>query len=243
MKFLTSLLVLPALALATKPKPEEISIKAVTHSGNGCPQGSTATSINEDRTVRPINLPRSIPHVPSTALPFPHPHPCQRKHLLTTPPRQVLTVGFDRFQTYIGPGTSFADRSKNCQLHITLEYPSGFSFAVVDSVYHGFALLEEGVRGDFLSTYFFSSDAAADWTTRTSIDGGGIWAEGQVYTQRDAVPAADVVRSPCGGRTAQLNINNRVSLRSNDPKASGMISNDDQTLALTQQIHIDWFEC
>ncbi|KAL2105381.1 hypothetical protein VUR80DRAFT_8467 [Thermomyces stellatus] len=205
MKFLTSLLVLPALALATKPKPEEISIKAVTHSGNGCPQGSTATSINEDRTV--------------------------------------LTVGFDRFQTYIGPGTSFADRSKNCQLHITLEYPSGFSFAVVDSVYHGFALLEEGVRGDFLSTYFFSSDAAADWTTRTSIDGGGIWAEGQVYTQRDAVPAADVVRSPCGGRTAQLNINNRVSLRSNDPKASGMISNDDQTLALTQQIHIDWFEC
>lgn len=79
--------------------------------------------------------------------------------------------------------------------------------------------------------------------TRTTIDGGGVWAQGQVYTQKDAVPAADVVRSPCDGRTAQLNINNRVLLTSSNSKAAGMISNDDQTLALTQQIHIDWFEC
>ena len=135
------------------------------------------------------------------------------------------------------------DRSKNCQLHVTLEYPSGFSFAVVDSTYHGFALLEKGVTGDFISTYFFSSDADNTCSTRSTIQGGGIWAEGQVYTQRDSIPAADVLRSPCDGRSAQLNINNRVSLRSSDSRAAGMISNDDQTLALTQQLHIDWFEC
>ena len=114
---------------------------------------------------------------------------------------------------------------------------------MVNSVYHGFALLEEDVKGDFISTYFFSNDAAATCTTRTSIEGGGIWAEGQVYTQRDAVPASDVIRSPCEGREAQLNINNRVSLTSTDSKAAGMISNDDQTLALTQQVHFEWFEC
>ena len=60
MKFLSSLLVLPALAMATKPEPEQISIKSVTHSGNGCPQGSTSTSINEDLTVCAIT--RSSPH-------------------------------------------------------------------------------------------------------------------------------------------------------------------------------------
>lgn len=161
---------------------------------------------------------------------------------MLTPP-QVITVGFDRFQTYIGPGTTIMDRTKNCQLHVTLEYPSGFSFAVVDSVYHGFALLEEGVKGDFLSMYYFSDDPATTCNTRTSIEGGGLWAEGQVYTQRDSVPATDVIRSKCGGRSATLNINNRVSLTSTDSKASGMISNDDQTLALTQQVNIAWFKC
>ena len=134
------------------------------------------------------------------------------------------------------------DRTKNCQLHVVLSYPAGFSFAVVDSTYHGFALLEKGVKGSFLSTYFFSSDAGDTCTTRTDIEGGGIWAEGQVYTQKDMVPATEVIRSPCG-REDQLNINNRVSLTSSDSKAAGMISNDDQTLALTQQVHIDWYEC
>lgn len=52
MRFISSLLLLPALALATLPPPGEITIKSVTHSGNGCPQGSTSTIMNEDRTVR-----------------------------------------------------------------------------------------------------------------------------------------------------------------------------------------------
>lgn len=67
MKFLTSLLVLPTLALATKPPPEEITIKSVSHSGNGCPQGSTATTMNEDRTVRCQShpLPPTRPSAPN----------------------------------------------------------------------------------------------------------------------------------------------------------------------------------
>lgn len=204
MRFST-LLFLPALALAVAPPKEQIEIVSVTHSGNGCPQNSIAATMNPDRTV--------------------------------------ITVGFDRFQTYIGPGTSIMDRSKNCQLHVNLKYPAGFSFAVMTSVYHGFALLERGVNGDFLSTYFFSDNAANSCTTRTRIVGGGIWADGQVYTQEDSVPASEVVKSPCGGSSSILNINNRVSLTSSVSSASGMISNDDQTLALTQQIHINWYEC
>ncbi|PKS13134.1 hypothetical protein jhhlp_000476 [Lomentospora prolificans] len=205
MRFFAGLLALPVVVLATGPPADQIRIASVTHSGNGCPQGSVSNSINEERTI--------------------------------------ITLGFDRFQTYIGPGTSPQDRSKNCQIHVNLKYPSGFSFAVVDSVYHGFAQLDSGVTGDFLSTYFFSSDAAATCTTRTSIKGGGIWADGQVYTQQDSVPATNVIRSPCGGSDAILNINNRISLSSTKSSASGMITNDDTTLSLTQQVNIKWYEC
>lgn len=205
MRFSSALALLPAVVLASPPPADQVKIVAITHSGNGCPQNTVATTVNSDRTV--------------------------------------ITLGFDSFQTYIGPGTSVRDRSKNCQIHLTLSYPEGFSFAVMQSVYHGFALLEPGTTGDFLSTYYFSSDADETCTTRSRIEGNDFWSEGQVYTQEDLVPAANMVRSPCGGSTAMLNINNRVSLLSTVSTAAGMISNDDQTLALTQQIHIDWFPC
>jgi hypothetical protein len=73
--------------------------------------------------------------------------------------RTVITFGFDSFQTYIGPGTSVSDRSKNCQLHLNLNYPGGFQFAVIESTYHGYAQLDAGVTGTFYSTYYFSQDA------------------------------------------------------------------------------------
>ncbi|KAM0284876.1 hypothetical protein ACHAQH_001797 [Verticillium albo-atrum] len=156
---------------------------------------------------------------------------------------QVITFGFDQFQTYIGPGASYTERSKNCQLHLNLQYPAGFSFAVVDSVYHGFALLDPGVTGNFFSTYYFSADAAKTSTTQTSIRGGGPWANGQVYTKQDFVPAGEIVRSPCGGSQATLNVNNRIALNSDKPEAFGMITNDDATVSLQQQVHIEWYKC
>ena len=34
---------------------------------------------------------------------------------------QVITFGFDRFQTYIGPGISRFENTKNCQLGLGLK--------------------------------------------------------------------------------------------------------------------------
>lgn len=148
------------------PDPSLITIASASFSGNGCPQGTVSTSISSDKTI--------------------------------------ITFGFDAFQTYIGPGTStpqssypppsscyvltrrsaVADRSKNCQLHLTLNYPGGFQYAVLDSTYHGYAQMDAGVTSSFLSTYYFSQDASATTTTKTSLTGGGIWAAGQVYTKQ-----------------------------------------------------------
>jgi hypothetical protein len=156
--------------------------------------------------------------------------------------RTVITFGFDAFQTYIGPGTVVSDRSKNCQLHLNLKYPGGFQFAVIESTYHGYAQLEKGITGTFYSTYYFSQDAKATTTTRTSIEGGGTWAAGQVYTKQDQVPTTSTIWSPCGAE-GLLNINNRVALTSTNATASGQISDDDATVALTQQVHFAWQEC
>ncbi|KAF6816099.1 secreted protein [Colletotrichum musicola] len=161
---------------------------------------------------------------------------------IISPDRTVITFGFDRFQTYIGPGLPLAERTKNCALHLSLKYPGGFQFAVVESTYHGYAQLDEGVTGTFYSTYFFSQDASSTTTTQTSIAGGGIWLDGQVYTKQDSIPTASLIWAPCGA-TGILNVNNRIALTTRNPQAYGSITDDDATVAFTQQINVKWQAC
>ncbi|CBY02373.1 hypothetical protein IAQ61_006960 [Plenodomus lingam] len=160
----------------------------------------------------------------------------------SSPDKTVITYGFDQFQTYIGPGTVPADRSKNCQIHLNLKYPGGFQYAVVDATYHGFARLDEGVTGTFITTYYFSQDAGKTQTTRMTAVGSPALALGQVYTKQDTVETTATIWSPCG-TTGILNINNRISLTSKAASQAGEMSNDDATVAFTQQLHVAWKKC
>ncbi|KAF1916027.1 hypothetical protein BDU57DRAFT_449462 [Ampelomyces quisqualis] len=160
----------------------------------------------------------------------------------TSEDKTVITYGFDQFQAYIGPGTTAADKSKNCQLHLNLAYPGGFQYAVVDATYHGWARLDAGVTGSFITTYYFSQDAGTTQTTRSSFVGGAALANGQVYTKQDSVETTATIWSPCGS-SGILNINNRIALTSANPLASGELSNDDATVAFTQQLHVAWKKC
>jgi len=156
--------------------------------------------------------------------------------------RTVVTFGFDGFQTYIGPGTKTSDRTKNCQIFLNLKYPGGFTFAVLQATYHGYAQLDTGVTGTFLSTYFFSQDASKSTTTRSSFTGGGSLAAGVVYTKTDTVPTTALIFCPCGSNGI-LSINNRVALTSTNSNASGQISDDDATVKFTHQINLQWQRC
>lgn len=168
---------------------------------------------------------------------------------------QVITLGFDNFQAYIGPGTSLKDHSKNCNLLITLKYPSGYSYGVVSSTYHGYAQLEPGVTGSFSSIYFLSSLLSSTFSTSTSIlggsggsgGGGGNYNDGDVYTQTSTISTSKLVLSPCGllglGTNAALNVANTISLGSSNASASGQMTNDDATFGTTQKVSVKWYSC
>ncbi|KAH6681350.1 hypothetical protein B0J14DRAFT_613341 [Halenospora varia] len=168
---------------------------------------------------------------------------CPQGSVSTTlsPDKTVITFGFDAFQTYIGPTAAQADRTKSCQLHLSLKYPSGFQYSVTDATYHGYARLDPGVTGNFLSTYYFSQSASQTCTTKTSISGKE-WLTGQVYTKADHVETTSVIWSPCGA-TGLLNINNRIALTSTNASATGEVSNDDATVSFTQIAHVGWRKC
>ena len=156
--------------------------------------------------------------------------------------RTVVTLGFDEFQTYIGRGRNSADREKNCEIHLNLKYPGGYTFAVVDVTYHGFAQLDNGVSGTFTSEYSFQSGNTTTTTSRADLTGGGGFERGQTYTKHDQIPTSRTVKSPCGGNVNML-IRTRINLSSLNDSASGSTSDDDATIAFTQQVHIGWQTC
>lgn len=157
--------------------------------------------------------------------------------------KTLVTFGFDAFQTYIGPGTSPNQKTKNCQLHLNLKYPGGFQFTVVDATYHGFARMDKGVTSNFITNYFFSQDAAASATLSSQIQGGGkVENPGVPYTIQDKIPSGSYVWSPCGA-SGILNVNNRIALSSANATAAGEVSDDDATIAFTQQLHFVWQKC
>jgi hypothetical protein len=86
------------------------------------------------------------------------------------------------------------------------------------------------------------TDPPHQQTTRSSFTGGGALANGQVYTKQDSVETTATIWSPCGSNGI-LNINNRIALTSKNSKASGELSNDDATVAFTQQLHVAWKKC
>ncbi|KAK7192033.1 secreted protein [Paraphaeosphaeria sporulosa] len=211
----------PAQGSATAPDPSQIVIIDSSYSGNGCPQGSVSTSTSTDKTGRERGYIVEI---------------------IFDDFDKVITYGFDQFQTYIGPGIPTKDNSRACQLHLNLKYPGGFQYAVVSATYHGWARMDKGVTGDFITSYYFSQDAGKTSTTRMSATGGGALTNGQVYTKQDNVETTAVVWSPCG-TNGILNVNNRISLRSSNSSAYGELSNDDATIAFTQQVHVSWQPC
>ncbi|KAE8449235.1 hypothetical protein EG329_008402 [Mollisiaceae sp. DMI_Dod_QoI] len=158
-----------------------------------------------------------------------------------SPDRTVVTFGFDKFQTYIGPNAKQADKTKQCQIHLSLQYPGGFQYAVVDATYHGWARLDSGVTGTFISSYFFSQAASQTCSTRSTISGSQ-WTEGDVYTKHDSIESTAVIWSPCGA-TGILNVNNRIALSSTGSSQTGELSDDDATVSFTHQVHVAWQPC
>ncbi|KAH8719513.1 hypothetical protein GQ44DRAFT_658927 [Phaeosphaeriaceae sp. PMI808] len=163
---------------------------------------------------------------------------------MITPDLYLLSVPTSRvaFTTYIGPTVPATQKSKNCQLHLNLKYPGGFQYAVVDATYHGWARLDEGVTGSFITSYYFSQDAGKTQSTRSSFVGGGALVNGQIYTKQDTVETTATIWSPCGSNGI-LNINNRISLTSKTKEGTGELSTDDATVAFTQQVHVSWRKC
>jgi len=223
----------PWLSIAQRaPSPGDIpliTINEVSTSGSGCPSGSVSVSISSDRTI--------------------------------------VTLGFDEFQLGIGQGFRREDAEMNCNILLNVHYPSGYSYSVLETTYHGFAMLDEGVVGNLETEYTFADDQGRGLVgsvggllsgllggvlgsvtgllsvvTNSVLTGGGALSDGETFTVTDTIPIREQVSAPCGGQNANLLVRTHISLEA-ARGGSGVLSDEDATFALTQQVHVGWERC
>ncbi|KAH6643084.1 hypothetical protein C7974DRAFT_116951 [Boeremia exigua] len=148
----------------------------------------------------------------------------------------VLPIYFGKeFTAAVGPKVEVADARKFCQLNLQLEYSAGFSFAVYNAEYAGYAQLDSGVSGTVKGTYYFSGEAEQTSSTLT-LSGP----TKERFRKQDAVDVA--VWSPCSG-TALFNVVASVALTPLAGPENGLLGITKESGRLSSNLYVQWKKC
>ncbi|KAI3316544.1 hypothetical protein HD806DRAFT_552238 [Xylariaceae sp. AK1471] len=163
-----------------------------------------------------------------------------------SPDGTVISIGFDAFEVYIGPGTVITDRSKTCILRVTADYSSAHTFGAQGTTWHGYEFMSDKMTGSFISTYMFAGNTTTNispsTTAKASITSGQL---SEVYTVHTAPQESGVIWAPCSrdpGRVT-LQVTSRIALTTQDTKPSGTINDEPPLSLVAQQIHLGWKSC
>jgi Domain of unknown function (DUF4360) len=72
--------------------------------------------------------------------------------------KDLVTFGFDNFQASLGPDVPRQDNRKDCDLRMRLSYAAGYQITIVNTIYHGYTRLDNGVNAKFTTDYDFGTN-------------------------------------------------------------------------------------
>ena len=151
-------------------------------------------------------------------------------------PVDFLEVIFDEFWVEKGPGIPRGEKRKFCTIALNLKFPEGFSFAMADVHFEGFAEIPEDSTGSLKTEYYFPHFTDKVGTTK-KIDGPFE----DDFDKSDTAGVFSQAWSPCG---FNVPLNIKTTLQLSGPTSDPAIMTVDQaTGLLTQLFHIKWKEC
>ncbi len=155
------------------------------------------------------------------------------------PDNTAFTVTYTDYTAAAGPGTSATDFRKNCQLGLRVNVPSGFTYAIAEADYRGYAYLERGATGLQRANYYFQGQSAT--ATVSHLFSGYMDADWQTT---DEVDVASLVFKPCGA-DVNLNINTslRVSTGTASPSSTSVMTMDSTDGSVSTIYHFAWRTC
>lgn len=152
----------------------------------------------------------------------------------------AFTVTYSNYLAQVGVGATPTDFRKNCQLNLRITVPQGFTYAISQADYRGFASLMAGANGMEKANYYFQGTSP---TTSVSHSFAGPMSDDWQVT--DATDVAALVFAPCGvARNLNVNTELRVYAGSSDPsKTTSFMAMDSVDGSISTIYHLAWKQC
>ncbi|MEZ0091939.1 DUF4360 domain-containing protein [Streptacidiphilus sp. EB129] len=157
-----------------------------------------------------------------------------------SPDNTAFTVTYSNYLAQVGAGASPTDGRKNCQLTAQINAPQGFTYAIAEADYRGYASLANGATGEERANYYFQGQTQ---TASASHDFPGPMDDDWQATDQTGVAA--LVFAPCG-EIRDLNINTQLLVHAgtSDPATTNSYMTMDSTDgSVTTIYHLSWRTC
>jgi len=158
----------------------------------------------------------------------------------TAPDRTSFSVRYKDYKAQDGGSAAATDARKNCQLNLLVTVPQGFSYAVSEIEYRGWARLGEGATAEQNALYYFTGNSSTA-ETHYSINGNDKGYNGP-WSNTDTVET--LIWAPCQTQT-NLNINSDLRVRANDAAEdfTNEISMNRTDASVNTVFHFSWKRC
>ncbi|MEV4439455.1 DUF4360 domain-containing protein [Streptomyces sp. NPDC049577] len=166
--------------------------------------------------------------------------PAGTANVNVSPDNTAFTVSYSHYVAQTGVGSKPTDFRKNCQLTLNVHVPQGFTYAVAQADYRGFAQLEKGAKGLQRAGYYFQGMSQ---TTYANHDFAGPYSDNWQVTDTTDLDA--VVYAPCGAmRNLNINTELRVDAGTSDPaKTTSFLAMDSTDGSINTLYHFAWKQC
>ncbi|WP_330329883.1 DUF4360 domain-containing protein [Streptomyces sp. NBC_00536] len=155
------------------------------------------------------------------------------------PDNTAFTVTYSEYLAQVGPGAPPTAFRKNCQLNLRVHVPSGFTYAIVQADYRGFASLQRGASGQERAGYYFQG---MPQTTQRSHQFTGPLDDN--WQSTDKTEYSDLVWAPCGEqRNFNINTELRVNAGTSSPTSTNFMAMDSTDASVNTLYHLAWQVC
>ncbi|MFJ1759861.1 DUF4360 domain-containing protein [Amycolatopsis sp. NPDC088138] len=148
-----------------------------------------------------------------------------------------FTVRYSNFTAKAGGGAPALDARKNCQINVLVHVPQGFTYAIAEADYRGFAHIESGASALEQANYYFAGTSP---TARVRHTFPGPF-HGQ-WRATDTTDVAALVFAPCG-EDRNLNINAELRADAGTSSGSTYIEMDSEHASVDTVYHFAWKNC
>jgi hypothetical protein len=158
--------------------------------------------------------------------------------LAISPDRTAFTITYSEFLAQVGLGTTPGDSHKKCMLHVSVQTPSGYTYAVSSVDYRGFAQLASGATAVEHGSYQLQGD---NTTTEASHTIAGPFDDD--WQTSDV--ASGLIYVPCG-KQRKLDVTTELQANagtSDVKKTTSFISMDSTDVSIQSTYHFAWKRC